>query len=221
MWLLATLPPMRRHLTALLVLGLVLGACGGDDDDDRAAVTSIPEETTTSTTTTTEPRTVAPDVIPTDESQITEEYVEDVLNELFSVAGAALAATMEAGLVEETAIALIEATSSASTTDDDLNELIDLASTGFEGIKPEPSALRAEVLEILLREPDCVVAEIELDRSGIVEGGSVDEPDARTFARLVPASEEQRASGKNPTAWVTDGLPTTMDGSVPQGLCDQ
>ena len=69
--------------TALLGATLLLGACGDDDDNgDRSAVTSIPDETTSSTSsTTTEPRTVAPDVIPQDESQITEEYVEQVLNE--------------------------------------------------------------------------------------------------------------------------------------------
>src|SRR3546814_12019965 len=104
---------MRRHLTALLVAGLLLGACGDDDDSgDRAAATSIPERTSTSTSTTTEPRTVAPDVIPQAESQITEGSVEQVLNALFVVSGDALQPTIGAGLVDAPAISLVAASSS-------------------------------------------------------------------------------------------------------------
>jgi len=214
---------LRRLLTGLLVASVLLGACGDDDDDgDRAAVTSIPEETTSSTSsTTTEPRTVAPDVIPQDVDLITEEYVEQVLNELLGVAGEALRQSVRAGLVDETAIALIQATSSEGTVTDDLNELLDIASSGFAGIKSEPTSLSAEVIAILQSQTDCVFAEVALDRSGVVEGEEVDSPGVRTFAKLVPATEEQRRSGLNPTAWVTDGLPTTTDRSVPTEGCSE
>lgn len=212
---------MRRLLHGLLGATLLLGACGSDDGDgDQSAITSIPEETTTSTSpTTTEPRTVAPDVIPQDESQITEEYVEQVLNELLAVAGEALRETVKAGLVEERAISLIEATSSQATVTGDLNELLGLASVGFEGIRAEPTSLKADVIEVVGADSDCVFAEIELDRSGIVEGQPAEQSGVRTFAKLVPATEEQRTSGQNPTAWVTDGLPTTTDGSAPSNPC--
>ena len=213
---------MRRLLHGLLGATLLLGACGSDDDGDRSAVTSIPEETSSSTSsTTTEPRTVAPDVIPQDVSLITEEYVEQVLNELFQVSGDALNAAMQAGLVEEQSIQLIEATSSEATVTDDLNELLALASAGFEGIKSSPSPIRADVLEVLEAQTDCIVAEVRLDRSGVVEEATEDDPSVRTFVKLVPASETQLNSGANPTAWVTDGLPTTMDGSTPAPLCNR
>lgn len=213
---------MQRLLTALLSASLLLGACGGDDSDgDSGAVTSIPDETTSTSpsSTTTEPRTVAPDVIPPDETLITEEYVEQVLNELFAVSGEALQGTMEAGLVEEHAIALIEATSSEGTVPDDLNELTELASSGFQGIRANPRPLRADVLRVLVGRPDCIAAEIALDRSGVIEGEIAEEPGVRTFAKLIPATEEQRSSGRNPTAWVTDGMPTTTDGSIALDLC--
>jgi hypothetical protein len=211
---------MRRLLTALLGATLLVGACGGDDTGDQSAVTSIPDErSTSSSSTTSEPRTVAPDVIPQDVSLITEEYVEQVLNELLAVAGDALRQTVAARLVEERAIELIEATSSADTVTDDLNELLDIASSGFEGIKEEPTQLRAVVLNVLERGNDCVFAEIELDRTGVVEGEIRAEPGVRTFVKLLPATEEQRASGQNPTSWVTDGLPTTTDGLVPSNVC--
>ena len=221
MLLLATFLTMRRLLPALLAAGLVLGACGGDDDDDgdQAAVTSIPEETSTSTSTTTEPRTVAPDVIPQDESQITEEYVEQVLNELLAVSGNALRASMEAGLVDETAIALIEATSSPATVDDDLNELLGLAELNFEGIRGDATSLRAAVLDVITATSECIYAEIELDRSGVAAEQVESDPSVRTFVRLLPATSEQQASGRNPTAWVTDGLPTSTDGSVAKPGC--
>jgi len=216
----ATFLAMRRHMTALLVAGLLLGACGDDDDSgERAAVTSIPDDTTTSSTTTTEPSTVAPDVIPRDESQITEEYVEQVLNELFAVSGDALRASIEAGLVDETAIALVEATSSPSTVDEDINELLSLAEIDFEGVRDDVTSLRATVLDLVTATSECIFVEIELDRSGVVAGQTEPDPNVRTFVRLLPATSEQRASGHNPTAWVTDGLPTSTDGSAAEPGC--
>ncbi|MFP5576752.1 MAG: hypothetical protein ACLGIZ_00785, partial [Acidimicrobiia bacterium] len=162
-------------MTALLVAGLLLGACGDDDDSgERAAVTSIPDDTTTSSTTTTEPRTVAPDVIPQDESQITEEYVEQVLNELYAVANEALRLSMEAGLVDEPSIDLIEATSSATTAAEDINALLDLSRRNFEGFRNDPEPLRADVLDVIEASSECVFAEITVDRSG-----SLSEPPAR------------------------------------------
>ena len=212
---------MRRLLHGLVGLSLLVSACGDDDGgDDLAAVTSVPDETSTSTTTTTEARTVAPDVIPQDESQITEEYVEAVLNELFGVSLEALLAARQAGVVEERALALLEATNSDTTFPQEVNDLSDLAFAEFEGIKPEPTALVLSVVSLLEAMPTCVIAEVTVDSAGLLASPAEPEPEERDFIRLLPAKEVQRASGLNPTAWVLDEFPVTLDGSVPDLTCE-
>ena len=212
---------MRRLLHGLLGATLLLGACGGDDDDGRAAaITSIPEETSTSTSsTTTEPRTVAPDVIPQDVDLITEEYVEQVLNELFVVSRDAIVAAREDELVDTRSIDLMTATSSDAVLTQRLNDLIDMSFNSFDGIRSSPEPLRLMVIDLLQTGRDCVVAEVETDASGLLEEAPVTTPDERDFVRLLPASEEQRAAGLNPTAWVLDQFPVTLDGSVPDLSC--
>jgi hypothetical protein len=211
---------MRRLLHGLLGATLLLGACGGEDGDGRAAaITSIPEETSTSTSsTTTEPRTVAPDVIPQDVDLITEEYVEQVLDALYGAMLGATEAARSEGLVEERAIAISEATNSKDGARELLNGLISQAAEGFVGFRDELSPVDTEVVEVHEASVDCIFAEALFDFSGLTtDPGNSDE--FRLFARLLPASEEQRASGLNPTAWVLDELPATDDGSVPSDKC--
>ncbi|HAS09968.1 MAG TPA: hypothetical protein DCS55_05515 [Acidimicrobiaceae bacterium] len=213
---------MRRLLHGLLGATLLLGACGGDDDDsDRAAITSIPEETTSSTSsTTTEPRTVAPDVIPQDESQITEEYVEQVLDALHEVSLDTIVAAKEAGLVEERALELLTATSSDGVFEQRVNDLIDLAANGFPGLKAEPGALDISVVELHEIAPSCVVAEVTTDASRLVESPRPVDSNERSFVRILPATDEQLSSGLNPTAWVLDEFPVTLDGSMADLSCE-
>ena len=213
---------MRRLLHGLLGATLLLGACGNDDDDgDRAAVTSIPEESISSTSsTTTEPRTVAPDVIPQDVDLITEEYVEQVLNELYEVSLQSFMVAREAGLVEEQAMALIEATNSETVYTQQVNDLLALSATGFEGMRPTPSAVEVSVVELLAASPSCVVAEVTTDASGLMDNSTPADPEERSFVRLLVASESQRQTGLNPTAWVFDEFPVTFDHSEPQLGCE-
>ncbi|HEX4903650.1 MAG TPA: hypothetical protein VFV42_12610 [Acidimicrobiales bacterium] len=209
---------MRRLLTGLLGLALLSGACSGDDDDgDRAAVTSVPEQTTTSSTTT-EPEVPPVDVIPQDVSLITEEYVENVLNALFDVDLEAVKMARSEGVVDKPAIQLLEATTSAETALQRINDLIDLSVGGFEGMSEDPSALTFEVREVLSASQLCMFAEVVVDSSGMFPASQV--PDgAREFVRLLPATEEQLTTGLNPTAWALDEMPVTLDGSVPEERC--
>lgn len=216
----ATFLTMRRHMTALLVAGLLLGACGDDDDSgERAAVTSIPDDTTTSSTTTTEPRTVAPDVIPQDESQITEEYVEQVLNELMADSLVATVRAREAGLVDGRVIEVVESLNSQERSIQALNSLSEAAADGFSDFKTELEPATATVLEVVEGTPACIFVEVSFDNSGIFKNAQPVPQNIRTFARLVPATEAQRASGHNRTAWMIDALPATEDGSVASDSC--
>ncbi len=218
-----TFSAMRRLLPALLGASLLLGACGGDDDDDgQSAVTSIPDETTSSTSsTTTEPRTVAPDVIPQDESQITEEYVEGVLNGLYEVSLQAFVASREEGLVGDRAIELLEATSSRGVFEQRVNDLLDFSFGGFQGLKQNPTPVTVTVQDVLETTTTCIVAEVTTDPSGLVVEPPAPEPGERDFVRLLAASADQSATGLNPTAWVLDEFPVTFDGSVPDLECEQ
>jgi hypothetical protein len=219
--LLATFSAMRRLLPALLAASLVLGACGGDDDDegDDAAVTSIPEETSTSTSTSTEPRTVAPDVIPQDESQITEEYVEQVLNELLTDSLVATIRAREVGLVDEGVIEVVESLNSQERSIQALNSLSETAANGFSELKTDLEPATATVRQVLEGTPSCIFAEVVFDNSGLFKNAQPVPQNIRTFARLVPASDGQRASGHNRTAWMIDALPATDDGSVSSESC--
>lgn len=214
---------MRRHLTALLVAGLLLGACGDDDSGgDNAAVTSIPDETSTSTSsTTTEPRTVPPDVIPQDVSQITEDYVEQVLNELYEVSLQSIILARDAGLVDQPSLDLLEATSSEEVFERRVNDLLKISSTGFEGLKPDPGPMRLSVIDLLYTSASCVVAEVEADSSALVELPPARQPRQREFVRLYAASNKARSSGLNPTAWILDQLPVTFDGAGTDLTCER
>ena len=210
---------MRRLLIGLLGATLVLGACGGDDDDGSAAVTSIPDETTTSSTTTTEPPVPPVDVIPQDVSLITEEYVENVLDALYEVSLEAIELARAEGVVDQPSIQRVEAINSEATATEAINSLLNASAGGFDGFQQDPEPVRANVQEVIDRTPICVLVDVRFDTSGLVRDAQPLPDGVRTFAMLVPATEEQRASGLNPTAWTLDQLPVTEDGSVPAERC--
>jgi hypothetical protein len=193
-------PMIRGCIGALLAFSVLAGACS-DDEPENSAVTSIPDETS-STTSTTEPETVAPDVIPDDESLITEEYVQGVLAALSEASNEVLIKVREAGVVEEDAIAIVQATKTESHAVDSINALANAARNGFDAYVEDPQPARYEVQALPQASRDCIVVDAEADSSGAFV-----EPPPPVVVRstLVPASQEQRASGLNSTAWVLAG----------------
>lgn len=211
---------MRRS-AAVLVLGVAIlaGACSSDDGGGSAANTSIPDPTTTASTTT-EPRTVAPDIIPDDESQIDEAYVEGVLEGLASAAAQAFDHTRRAGVVDESAQAILLASGTEPDAVRGINSLSRLARQGFEGYREDPSPVVYTVVEVLVAQRDCIVAEIETDSSGLfIDPPSTSPPPGRTMVELLPATVSQRETGLNPTAWVSDSFPVVAEGD-PLPDCD-
>lgn len=210
-----------RRTAAVLILGVAIlaGACSSDDDGGSAANTSIPDPTTTASTTT-EPRTVAPDIIPDDVSQIDEAYVEGVLEGLAEMALQALESTRDAGVVDEMAIEILMASGTEPDAIRGINSLSALARQGFEGYREDLSPVAYSVVDVVVARRDCVVAEIETDASGLfVEPPSASPPPGRTMVELLPATASQRETGLNPTAWVSDSFPVVAEGD-PLPDCD-
>lgn len=195
----------------VLAAALVLAGCAGDDAAVDPAVTSIPDDTT-STTTTTEPDTVAPDIIPADESLITEEYVEGVLTALERQNRVSSKLTREAGVVGEDTIEILFAIGTEPNAIEGVNSLAELARQGFEGYREDPDPVIYEVIELVEARSTCIVAVVEIDASGIFVDPPEAPPPGDLMVELLPASEEQRASGLNPTAWVIDSIPLVGPG---------
>ena len=209
---------MRRLLTGLLIAPLLLGACDDDAADESAAVTSIPDETSTSTTSTTEPAVPPPDVIPSDPSLITEEYVEQVLDALYEVSLEAIELARAEGAVGDASMALIEATSTEALARARTNSLLEDLSAGFPDYPASLRPVDATVVRVVESGPTCIFAEATFDSTGISTRPN-NSSEFTVFARLLAATEEQVFSGLNPTAWVLDGLPATEDGSLPDETC--
>jgi hypothetical protein len=201
---------VRGCIGGLLALSLLAGACS-DDEPDTSAVTSIPDDAS-STTTTTEPETVAPDVIPDDESLITEDYVEGVLNALETADHRAFLVVREEGVVGQSAIQILNATGTERDAARGINGLADLAREGFPGYAPNPKPAKFLVKELLKASQTCVLAVVEVDSSSYFIEPPADPPPGRTVVELLPATSSQRESGHNPTAWVVDSIPVIADG---------
>lgn len=210
---------MRRS-AAVLILGVAIlaGACSSDDDGGSAANTSIPDPTTTASTTT-EPRTVAPDIIPADVSQIDEAYVEGVVVALYRVSGDAIRDAVKNDGMDERTLDLLSAVHGVQAAADQINFLADAETDGFDKYVPEPGYVEVTVVDVVEADESCVIAEIEVDPSDVL----VSPPDrtgVRSFLRLAPASAEQLAGGLNPTAWVIEESDITFDGEPGTLTCD-
>lgn len=201
-----------RRTAAVLILGVAIlaGACSSDDDGGSAANTSIPDPTTTASTTT-EPRTVAPDIIPDDVSQIDEAYVEGVLDALYRVSGEAIRDAAAEGSMTEMALDLLNASHDVEAAVAQINSLADAESEDFARYVDDPGFVQADVVQLLEVSTTCVAVEIEVDSSAVL-ASPPDSTDIRTFVQLVPATVEQRQTGLNPTAWVFGDSELTFGG---------
>lgn len=202
---------MWRPAVAVLVLFAgIAGACSGDDDGGAAVNTSIPDDTTTSSSTT-EPRTVAPDIIPTDASRIDEAYVEGVLDELYRVSGRAIQESVAAGSMTERALDLLNASHDVRAAVEQINSLAEAESEGFARYVSTPGSVETDVIDLLVADPSCVVAEIEVDSTAVL-ASPPDSTGVRTFLQLLPATDQQRQGGLNPTAWIFGESRLTFEG---------
>jgi hypothetical protein len=193
---------------------LVFTACG---DDGRAAGGAT--TTTSSTTTTTEaPTTTTTEVIDptTVPDEITAEYVQAVLDELYALQGEALRELIAVGQLNEKTVGLLEAVYADAALIQTLNSAEALVFNGFAEIRNPPGDVKVTVQSLVRATKSCVFVVAEQDYSQ-VRLTEVELPP--TALALVPASVEQIDRG-NPTAWAIASDFWNEDGSPVEDQCD-
>lgn len=181
---------------------VALAACG-DDGGAAAQTTTTTSSTTTTTeatTTTTEP--VDPTTVP---DEITEPYVQAVLDELYAIEGDAIRLAVEEGLVTGEVLELLSTIYGESEQREVANLLLDAATFEFEGVRRPPGDPEAEVLSLVSASSECVFAETSFDVSQVTV---VESEPIVTFVEL-------RRSDSNRTPWRIEFAPAVPEGSDP------
>jgi hypothetical protein len=181
------LPVVRRG--AVVMLALLAACSSGSDDADGATTTERPTTTEAETTTTTS----APDpfTVPDDPADIDEAYVEAVLAELEHINGDALRLAVSEGLSPEVR-ELIESANAFDQAAREIETMVQLSITGFEGVAAPPGDVVLDVQSILVASATCIAADVVEDYRPVgPEGVS----GVRTRIELVSSE------GSNPTPW--------------------
>lgn len=212
-----------RGACVAIVAALLLAACGDDDGEAGAGpVTSerqVPSPSSdgasTSTTTTEATATTAkattttidPEEVPP-AAEITPEYVQAVLDELYTqYQRAFIAAKAEGGLGERFRAAMSSIfTTTALTTETQGFERFG----GVAVIAPEPGRPTAQVEELLAATPECISLTARVDLMPMVtKPVNAVQP---YYLRLVPENENPM----NPTPWLIAYSGYTQDAKAPE-----
>lgn len=195
-----------RQFAAFAVAALVLSACS----DDPPAVQSLPTTTTeesdepfatTSTAPTTTPPTAPPlgtdpFAVPNTVEEITEEYVEAVLNELARVDGDALRLSRDGNIMTMESLALLRAAYAPAELQTQIDIFVDAATAGFAGMAAIPGDRIFSVDRLLTVGLQCIGAEVTVDFSPVGPGAPTD---SRSNIELRRA--ESSLFDENPTVW--------------------
>jgi hypothetical protein len=192
---------------------LVFTACGDDGRAAGGATTTTPSTTTTTeapTTTTTE--VIDPTTVP---DEITAEYVQAVLDELYALRGDATRALVEEKQLNERTVETLSAVYSDSLLTFMLNDISDAVLDGFRGFRDPPGDIVVVVDEVLTGSSECIFVAAVQDFSQVAIEAISPHLSGLT---LRPATPEQREAG-NPTPWaITEDL-FNEDGSLPEDEC--
>ncbi|MEX2659756.1 MAG: hypothetical protein WD232_08665 [Acidimicrobiales bacterium] len=186
---------MRNCLGPLLATLVLVASCGGDDEDASPTTTDAPA--TSAVTTTTEA--VDPFTVPDDPADITEEYVEAVINEHNRVIGDALRIQLEGGDPKEI-IDRYNAIYVPEVADRRLTAAFDLDEELVASLKQPLGDQIFQVVSLDTAKLACVKAVVEQDLSAVFK-----EPPAPTQNVLVLRAAEA-ATGHNRTRWMSEGL---------------
>ncbi len=205
---------MRRILLlfSTLAVAALAGACGsGDDEDLGPAATIGPGPTTTSTTA----RPVDVAVIPDDQAEIDEAYVQAVVDALFAVDAQATKIFVETQRLDEEAIDILRSIYVPEELDRQVNIWFQSLAQGSENLLS--GSLKNDVQRIIDVAEDCVYVEVESDYS---ETTKRHVPLAINYLGLTPKEGTDDPEKLNPTTWMMfmDGV--NLDGSEPENPCE-
>jgi hypothetical protein len=188
---------------------VALSACGDDDGAAGETTTTTSSTTTEAATTTTTTEVIDPTTVP---AEITEEYVQAVLDELYAVQGEALRMAVDEGVVSGAVLSSLGTIYSESEARRVANAYIDAAAGGFSEVKRPPGDPQARVESVLTATAGCLFVRTTLDFEAVATASA--EP-AVVFVHLVPADQ-------NATPWRIETLAAVgPDGVEPSNPCGE
>ena len=193
---------MRGSVLGLVALALVGGACGGDDESTGTTLT------TTDTPITSGTRPVPVDDVAVVPNEITVDYLQLVLDEMYRIEGEVVQSLVADG-VDAEQVKRIDDLYSGELGATFANDAIQLAADP-SGLNDPPGQVGVEVTELLSTDAGCAFAAVDLDFSGRAPGGQVVE----SFIGIGVAEPPT-----NPTAWVMVVNGFNADGTAPEDPC--
>lgn len=197
---------------SLFLVALALAACGGDGDEAAPATTttsSPPSTTAPTTSTTAEEEEVDPFTVPDDPAEITEAYVEAVINEHNRVIGDALRIQLEGGDPKEI-IDRYNAIYVPEVADRRLTDLFNLDEEILSSLRRPGGNQIMRVLSIETATSACIRTVVEQDLSEVL----IDPPSPTENVLILRAAVKPNELNK--TRWMSEGLVTleTSEGAT-------
>jgi hypothetical protein len=194
---------VRRVAVGVLLVGVVLAACGGESEPAGPTAT-VPQATST-----TNPYAVPP--------VIDEAYVNRVLAGLDQVVGDAVRALVDTSVLDEGVYYRLRAVALDAVFQRKLDDLQDDLLTGMAGYRRPPGDKITTVRKLITVRDACIFAEVLKDFSAVNDDGASNE--STQWVALVPLDPARDLHDYNPTPWVYlyDGF--RPDQSMPADQC--
>lgn len=179
---------------------LLLAGCNADDDDAAGRSTTTPLAMTPTTratsTTTTEP--ADPFAIP---DTFTTEYVQRILEEHERIFREGTQIAIDNGAVTPEVESRYRAVLGQELAQAELDNLVEIAATGFAGLRPDQGSQGIRVVQLYSTTEQCIGALVEYSFE-LVQTDP--QPPVEQNVELRPVEAGQDPEGFNRTPWVTE-----------------